>query len=98
MSNPLASNLPENLVCFSHLRWGFVFQRPQHLMSRFAKDHRVYFIEEPIRENCAEAEMNLRRCERTGVMVATPRLPADMTVGRATRAIARLTREMLNQN
>ena len=35
------------LVCFSHLRWGFVYQRPQHLMSRAARDHRVYFIEEP---------------------------------------------------
>ena len=28
------------LVCFSHLRWNFVFQRPQHLMSRFAEDRR----------------------------------------------------------
>jgi UDP-galactopyranose mutase len=25
------------LVCFSHLRWDFVYQRPQHLMSRFAR-------------------------------------------------------------
>ena len=29
------------LVCFSHLRWDFVFQRPQHLMSRFAASHNV---------------------------------------------------------
>ena len=29
------------LVCFSHLRWNFVFQRPQHLMSRFARDMTV---------------------------------------------------------
>jgi len=21
-----------DLICFSHLRWDFVFQRPQHLM------------------------------------------------------------------
>ena len=27
------------LLCFSHLRWDFVFQRPQHLMSRFAARH-----------------------------------------------------------
>lgn len=36
-----------DLICFSHLRWNFVYQRPQHLMSRFAKQHRVYYIEEP---------------------------------------------------
>jgi UDP-galactopyranose mutase len=36
------------LVCFSHLRWDLVFQRPQHLMTRFAKTTPVYFVEEPI--------------------------------------------------
>ena len=38
----------KDLVCFSHLRWNFVYQRPQHLLSRFAKHFRVFFIEEPI--------------------------------------------------
>src|SRR5688572_33507092 len=37
-----------DLVCFSHLRWEFVYQRPQHLLSRFAKHTRVFFFEEPI--------------------------------------------------
>lgn len=37
-----------DLVCFSHLRWDFVYQRPQHLLSRFARERRVFFIEEPI--------------------------------------------------
>src|SRR5215467_13558551 len=36
-----------DLVCFSHLRWDFVFQRPQHLFTRFAKVFRTFFIEEP---------------------------------------------------
>jgi glycosyltransferase involved in cell wall biosynthesis len=36
-----------DLICFSHLRWNFVYQRPQHLMSRFAKNNRVFFFEEP---------------------------------------------------
>lgn len=31
----------QTLICFSHLRWDFVFQRPQHLMSRFARDRHV---------------------------------------------------------
>jgi len=37
-----------DLLCFSHLRWGFVFQRPNHLLSRFSKHQRVFFIEEPV--------------------------------------------------
>lgn len=42
-------NLPQPtaLLCFSHLRWNFVYQRPQHLMSRFTNVMRVLFIEEP---------------------------------------------------
>ncbi len=35
-----------HLVCFSHLRWNFVYQRPQHLMSRFARKYETYLIEE----------------------------------------------------
>jgi len=41
-------NQPFDLICFSHLRWSFVFQRPQHLLSRYARERRVYFVEEPI--------------------------------------------------
>jgi hypothetical protein len=37
-----------DLVCMCHLRWDFVFQRPQHLMSRFARERRVFFVEEPV--------------------------------------------------
>jgi UDP-galactopyranose mutase len=37
-----------NLICFSHLRWGFVYQRPQHLLTRFKNLYNVFFIEEAI--------------------------------------------------
>jgi glycosyltransferase involved in cell wall biosynthesis len=43
---PHISNI--DLICFSHLRWNFVYQRPQHLLSRFAQHTRVFFVEEPI--------------------------------------------------
>jgi UDP-galactopyranose mutase len=39
---------PVDMVCLSHLRWNFVYQRPQHLMSRFARNGRVFFVEEPV--------------------------------------------------
>lgn len=38
---------PPALIVLSHLRWEFVFQRPQHLMTRLAEQYRVYFVEEP---------------------------------------------------
>ena len=37
-----------DLVVFSHLRWDFVYQRPQHLLSRLATGRRVFFVEEPV--------------------------------------------------
>src|SRR5215212_6277769 len=37
-----------DIVCVSHLRWDFVFQRPQHLLSRAARQGRVLYVEEPI--------------------------------------------------
>ncbi|MGQ3052045.1 MAG: glycosyltransferase [Roseateles sp.] len=40
---------PPVLVVFCHLRWSFVYQRPQHLMSRLAGRWRVIFVEEPMR-------------------------------------------------
>jgi UDP-galactopyranose mutase len=36
-----------DIVCVSHLRWDFVFQRPQHLLSRAACSGRVVYVEEP---------------------------------------------------
>src|SRR6185369_16751768 len=41
-------HMSRDLVCFSHLRWGFVYQRPQHLMTQFARYCSVHYVEEPI--------------------------------------------------
>lgn len=48
-ANSVTESLPTLLV-FSHLRWNFVYQRPQHLLSRLARHFRVYFVEEPVFE------------------------------------------------
>lgn len=37
----------KTLIVFSHLRWNFVFQRPQHLLTRLAKYYKILFVEEP---------------------------------------------------
>lgn len=41
--------MPPVLLVLCHLRWNFVYQRPQHLMSRLAGRWRVLFVEEPVR-------------------------------------------------
>jgi UDP-galactopyranose mutase len=62
------------LVCFSHLRWDFVFQRPQHLMSRFARSMGVLVWEEPILDGSEQAWLDMRAGDN-GMTVATPHLP-----------------------
>jgi glycosyltransferase involved in cell wall biosynthesis len=61
-----------DLVCLSHLRWDFVYQRPQHLLSRFACHGRVYFVEEPIFDD-GETRLDVSRRD-DGVYVVVPRL------------------------
>lgn len=68
-----ADSLP--IVCFSHLRWGFVWQRPQHLLTRMSKQRPVYFIEEPLQGE-GEALSCLRETMSGGVTVLTPVLSA----------------------
>ena len=72
------------LLCLSHLRWNFVFQRPQHLLTRAARSHQVVFFEEPLYENVRKPV--LRECEPTpGIWVLTPVLPEGVS---ATEAVA----------
>jgi UDP-galactopyranose mutase len=80
-AEPSASDpQPTTLICFSHLRWNFVFQRPQHLMSRFARDMAVIFWEEPIDIGPGEtAYLEVRDAEDAqNVRIAVPHLPAGM--------------------
>lgn len=72
----------ETIICFSHLRWDFVFQRPQHLMSRFARTARVIFWEEPRwPEGLAAPRLDIRVDPDTGILIITPELSsvADQT-------------------
>ena len=64
-----------DLICFSHLRWGFVYQRPQHLLTRFAKHTRVFFFEEPIMHNGLD-ELKVTN-ESKNLYVVVPHLQND---------------------
>ena len=62
-----------DLVVFSHLRWNFVYQRPQHLLSRLARSRRVLFIEEPMYTTAApHIQLNSPCAGVTVLSVHTP--------------------------
>jgi glycosyltransferase involved in cell wall biosynthesis len=80
------------LLCFSHLRWDFVFQRPQHLMSRFAREMSVVFWEEPVEIEPREiAYLRVRQADDfPNVRVVTPCLPQGLNDGAREEALKRL--------
>jgi glycosyltransferase involved in cell wall biosynthesis len=80
------------LICFSHLRWDFVFQRPQHLMCRFSREINVIYWEEPIEIGPREtAYLKVREAEDApNVRVAVPHLPQGMPEDAREAALKRL--------
>jgi UDP-galactopyranose mutase len=70
-----------DLVCISHLRWDFVWQRPQHLISRLAQHQRIVFVEEPMtRPGEPQPRLEILECQGAkGTKVTVVRLlqPAD---------------------
>jgi UDP-galactopyranose mutase len=77
-----------DVVCFSHLRWGFVYQRPNHLMSRWARERRVLFVEEPLFD-AATPRVALREAA-PNLWTLVPHLPAGMPPRHAERALRQL--------
>src|SRR5690606_24895571 len=65
-----------HILCFSHLRWDFVFQRPQHLLSRFAKDTSVYFFEEPIFDALNGPYLSISK-KGSKIHIIVPHLPEE---------------------
>ena len=83
------------IIVHSHLRWDFVWQRPQQLLSRFAKRSHVLFVEEPIYlDDVGEAHLGLSQpMERVHRVV--PMLPGALR-GEYDASIA-VIRESLRQ-
>ncbi len=84
----ISSQPVPDLVCLSHLRWDFVYQRPQHLLSRFGDECRVFFVEEPV---FGDGPMRLDVSERErAVHVVVPHLPQELLSGVAIEAVQRV--------
>jgi glycosyltransferase involved in cell wall biosynthesis len=80
-----------SIVVHSHLRWDFVWQRPQQILSRLAGEHNVLFVEEPLYE---EGAPQLRLLEtHAGVVRAVPvvsaKQPVDVHCEFVSRELAR---------
>jgi len=83
-----------DLLCFSHLRWDFVYQRPQHLLSRCARERRVFYFEEPmVSEGPPRLDVRFRE---EGVWVAVPQLPADLDQAAREQAQREMVDELLS--
>jgi UDP-galactopyranose mutase len=83
VTKPLSASMLEvaehnksDLVCFSHLRWDWVYQRPQHLLKRAAADRRVFYIEEAVPDS-GSVRLEVRERD-AGVKVVTPYLPEGL--------------------
>ncbi|MBP9743238.1 MAG: glycosyltransferase family 1 protein [Burkholderiales bacterium] len=90
------SSRPE-LFCFSHLRWDFVYQRPQHLMSRFANFYDVFYIEEPIYTEITTPSLSIGEA-RPNVYIIRPHLPKLLTQGEEIPIVQNLLEQFINQN
>lgn len=84
-----------DLVCVSHLRWDFVFQRPQHLLTRAARHRRVFYVEEPLSTDADEATLSLRAITPT-LTVVVPQLPRHTTRTEQNALQAELLDELLS--
>src|SRR5687767_3850705 len=82
------------LVCFSHLRWDFVWQRPQHLLLRAAKQYRVIVVEEPVHKPSVTAHIEISH-RPGGITIALPVLPEGLGEAETIRAQRKLVDQLL---
>lgn len=83
------------LICFSHLRWDFVLQRPQHLMQRFSRQRQVFFFEEFIPTDHHLAYLEIHPFEGTSVKAVRPRIPHGWSAAEREAALSRLLDDLL---
>ncbi|KQV81891.1 UDP-galactopyranose mutase [Rhizobium sp. Root1220] len=93
-ASPAVPDLP--LICFSHLRWDFVLQRPQHLMRRFSNDRQVFYFEEYIPTDHHLAYLEIHPFEGTTVKAIRPRVPHWWNDRDRNKALGRLLDDLIS--
>ncbi|WP_052496265.1 glycosyltransferase family protein [Pedobacter lusitanus] len=85
---------PKNLLCFSHLRWDFLLQRPQQLLLRFANDTNVFFVENPVFDAKEGPYLSFGTRSET-LWKLVPHLRPGLSSGQITKCMTRLIDEFL---
>lgn len=91
---PNTLKTPTTLICFSHLRWDFVYQRPQHLLTRFATLFNVFFVEEPLFDAVGGPTLSFT-LRNENLWVVTPHLPPHTQKEETTRIQKKLLDKFL---
>ncbi|MGZ3304620.1 MAG: UDP-galactopyranose mutase [Asticcacaulis sp.] len=97
MAQPASTGALEPVICFSHLRWDFVLQRPQHLMQRYARHRRVYVFEELIPTDHHLPYLELHSFDDTEVVAVRPRVPAGFSAEERLTALRGLLTKLMKQ-
>lgn len=69
-----------SIIVHSHLRWDFVWQRPQQIFSRLARDHCILFLEDPLWEQPRTELYVTEPCSNVVRVIpafSTPACPVD---------------------
>lgn len=85
------------IICFSHLRWDFVFQRPQHLLTRAAKTHKVFFVEEPVFNEHTKNPF-LDTSSEKNITIIKPTFPSSYDQSNINAQVEVLLRDKLGSN
>jgi UDP-galactopyranose mutase len=85
-----------DVLCFSQLRWDFVYQRPHHLMTRAARVRRVWYVEEPVFE--ADGPRLIVEDRQPGLAMVRPVIPPGWPEADIDDAVSLLLREFVANN
>lgn len=80
---------PKNLLCFSHLRWDFLLQRPQQLLLRFAENTNIYYVENPVFDAKGEPYLSFGTRSET-LWKIVPHLRSGLTSSQITKCMVQL--------
>lgn len=85
-----------DLLVFSHLRWDFIFERPQHVLTRHASHRRVFYFEEPVFGMTESPRLHLKLTAEN-VQVVVPHLPLGMEPFMMNTALANLLNDLISE-
>lgn len=85
-----------DLIVFSHLRWEYALGRPQHLLSRFARHRRVFYVEVPVFSAIEIPQLSIRESSEQ-VRIVIPYLPDSMKESDNVETLTALINELLEE-